>query len=388
MQKIICHTDIGSFNIELFSNKQPHLVDNFLCLVKNGMFESVSFKKNPSDLEFFLKHGFELSYALRHIYSDSLTCELGSLCCKHKDQNINVSNFFILTSSVSDSSYIPFGKVLSNFENFKQSKKILGIDVLTQQRMDEIQIEIFRLITEYAKLSIDKYINVFASTIRYGVFQGVKLDYYNLDALCSDLSLFAVSKFTGQYEIEIESWVKDAIKQNYNKIINIGCSDGYYALGFAAKMPHSKIIAYEQNEVHRLRFEKNIALNSLHNIDVHGFCDIDQFKAILDNVSENILLFLDIEGEEINFLDPNQFKNLKFCDIIVELHDFAYKDIEKIISSRFSNTHKIEIVGQIGRNPHFAELIDLSEPVKLPLFSEYRPPNMKWMRLKAKKNRR
>ena len=168
-------------------------------------------------------------------------------------------------------------------------------------------------------------------------------------------------------------------------VINLGSSDGFYALGLAKNMIQSHVIGFEQNDNYKKRFERNIILNNLSNVEACGLCDLNQFKTVLKNSSKKkTFLFLDIEGSEAEFLDLEKISSLKYCDIIVELHDFVCKDIEAILKSRFEKTHEIEIIAQGGRNPHVQELEFLPEPIKFILMAEYRPPNMKWMNLTSK----
>ena len=52
-------------------------------------------------------------------------------------------------------------------------------------------------------------------------------------------------KVIGSYESPIHYWITDAISQSYDRILNIGCGEGYYAVGFSLKSPASRVYGYD-----------------------------------------------------------------------------------------------------------------------------------------------
>ena len=72
-----------------------------------------------------------------------------------------------------------------------------------------------------------------------GPFQGMK---YIATSNGSQL----LPKILGSYEEPIHEWVRErALAWQYETIIDVGCAEGYYAVGFALKSPKSKIIAFD-----------------------------------------------------------------------------------------------------------------------------------------------
>ena len=63
-------------------------------------------------------------------------------------------------------------------------------------------------------------------TIAAGPFAKMK---YSFESHGSSI----VPKLVGSYEAPLESWIEEAIKNGYNRIIDIGCAEGYYAVGLA-----------------------------------------------------------------------------------------------------------------------------------------------------------
>jgi hypothetical protein len=62
---------------------------------------------------------------------------------------------------------------------------------------------------------------------------------------------------------------------------------------------------------------------------------------------EKTLLFVDIEGAEREFLDPNNCSALKKFDILVEVHELP--EVEEVLKDRFGSTHIIERRAQTDR---------------------------------------
>jgi hypothetical protein len=54
-----------------------------------------------------------------------------------------------------------------------------------------------------------------------------------------------VAKIIGTYEQPLQPYISDAIDQKYETILNIGCAEGYYAVGMARAMPKTKIWAFD-----------------------------------------------------------------------------------------------------------------------------------------------
>src|ERR1044072_5114497 len=57
-----------------------------------------------------------------------------------------------------------------------------------------------------------------------------------------------VPKLLGSYESELHSTLEEIIDRNYQKIIDIGCAEGYYAVGLALKNPKTKIHAFDTDQ--------------------------------------------------------------------------------------------------------------------------------------------
>ena len=50
-----------------------------------------------------------------------------------------------------------------------------------------------------------------------------------------------VPKLIGSYECELHALVEQLCRIQYSQVVDVGCAEGYYAVGFAMRMPGSKV---------------------------------------------------------------------------------------------------------------------------------------------------
>ncbi len=194
-------------------------------------------------------------------------------------------------------------------------------------------------------------------------------------------------KLFGTYEKELWSIIEQLCKYDFKTVVNVGSAEGYYAVGFALRLPHANIEAFEAVEINRHHILAMAALNNVSNkIHVHGLCDFNGLTNVMKN-DPLPLVIMDIEGAESILLDPLAIPKLKTAHIVVELHDFIFPEIGDILTERFITTHKIQEIWSTER-----KLDDL--PISFPkaihwyikksfinLMSEKRPGAMRWFYL-------
>jgi tRNA G46 methylase TrmB len=56
-----------------------------------------------------------------------------------------------------------------------------------------------------------------------------------------------IAKLLGCYEQPLLPYIEQAIQEAYPTILNIGCAEGYYAVGMARRMPDTKVLAFDLN---------------------------------------------------------------------------------------------------------------------------------------------
>jgi hypothetical protein len=198
-------------------------------------------------------------------------------------------------------------------------------------------------------------------------------------------------KWLGSYEAEIQDFVCELCESGYETIVNIGSAEGYYAVGFARTGAASRIFAFDIDPFARRALAALAQMNGVADrIEIRKICT---WNVLNDLRSEKQLLFVDIEGAEMDLLDPGECDVLRRSDILVELHpsrDIGKENkIEETISNRFAATHAIRRRQQTDRsewiaaNRHIWER-RLSEEEVIRATNEFRTGNQVWLWMKSK----
>ena len=156
-----------------------------------------------------------------------------------------------------------------------------------------------------------------------------------------------IAKLLGCYEQPLLPFIEEAIQANYPTILNIGCAEGYYAVGMARRMPQTKVLAFDLNpkaqETCKALAEKN------------GVADRVQIGALFkpedfaNYAGQPVLLLCDIEGAERELLNPDESPALKGMDIIMESHEGLLPGITEEIIRHFQDSHTITLVQDNGQ---------------------------------------
>ncbi len=149
-------------------------------------------------------------------------------------------------------------------------------------------------------------------------------------------------KILGSYEEPIQEWVREVIEdKKYQNILVIGCAEGYYACGFALRLPNTTITAYDIEEKARENINELKEINKLTNIEIKAECTHEELNL---KSRPNTLVFCDIEGFEKILLDPIKVPNLKYVDMIIETHDCFIPNVTEELVERFYLTHTMRII--------------------------------------------
>jgi hypothetical protein len=156
-----------------------------------------------------------------------------------------------------------------------------------------------------------------------------------------------IAKLLGCYEQPLQPFIESAIKSDYATVLNIGCAEGYYAVGMARRMPKTRVMAYDLNpkaqEVCGALAQKNGVEDR---VSIAGLFEPEDFAAYAD---QHVLLMCDIEGAERDLLDPERSPALKGMDMIVESHECLTAGITQTLIDRFKPTHAITLVQDNGQ---------------------------------------
>ena len=172
--------------------------------------------------------------------------------------------------------------------------------------------------------------------VRNGPFAGLN---YTRKAAGSALA----PKLVGSYESELHPLWAQVLKRSYDLVVDIGCAEGYYAVGLAKHLSGKpKIVAFDMDFEARLLCRELSIINGVSDrVEVLGECDVNALKRVLKG---RALIVCDCEGAEVDLLQPNQIAALKEADIVVELHDFLRAGITQTLTERFATTHDIQLI--------------------------------------------
>lgn len=190
-------------------------------------------------------------------------------------------------------------------------------------------------------------------------------------------------KLVGSYELEIHPAVEAAIGRGPARVINIGCGEGYYAAGFARRLPGARIHAFDTDIVARRRTRRLARENGVAGrVEVAGHCRPSDLARLAGPGS---LIVCDCEGCEIGLLDPARVPGLAATDVIVELHDFLDPTISATLLERFRATHEIEIYSMADRSALSSPTLDALGPARRAnALWEGRPEGMQWAWLRTR----
>lgn len=214
-------------------------------------------------------------------------------------------------------------------------------------------------------------------TVLHGPFEG--LVYPSMRSKSSSL----YSKFIGSYEKELEGEFERVIKSNYEQIIDIGCAEGYYAVGFAIKMPNVKVYAYDIDAEARSLTKQMAQLNRVDKqVIVEPNCDANTLKNF--DYSKKTLILSDCEGYERFLFKEENIHAFKNVDLIIETHDWVDINISTNLENLFKDTHDIEIIQSVSdvfkaKNYKYSELKDLDLKAKYRFFEEGRRFVDEWL---------
>jgi len=186
-------------------------------------------------------------------------------------------------------------------------------------------------------------------------------------------------KLLGTYEMELAPVIEGIIGKPPAQVVNIGAAEGYYAVGLAWRMSSTRVVAFEvQQARHKLLKDFAAANGVAERIEVRGACLPDSLNDALQAGASTVVI-CDVEGAEVELLDPHEVPALRLADILVELHDFVNPDVESVLRERFAPTHGIsEIRARPRRTLDWTAKVQFGRDATLALLDERRPGGMRW----------
>jgi hypothetical protein len=225
---------------------------------------------------------------------------------------------------------------------------------------------------------------IFATrTIMHGVFAGMK--YPELTSINSAL----FPKLLGSYEKEIEPLLEVICDNQYSEIVDIGCAEGYYAVGLAMRIKTAKVFAFDTN-IDAIRLCNEMAqLNDVSKRVITGsFCDAQTLLNL--PLTKRALIISDCEGYEKELFSKDTVPFLAQYELLIEVHDFIDIEISSYLRELFELTHNIEVYSSIddikkAQQYAYKELESFSLEEKKQILREGRPAIMEWFYMEPRK---
>lgn len=213
-------------------------------------------------------------------------------------------------------------------------------------------------------------------TVQNGPFRGMK---YTSQSYGSSL----LPKLIGTYESELHPAIEELLRNDYSTIIDIGCAEGYYAVGLGMRCPRAQVFAFDTAPSARQLCTQLAEINGIANrIHIDGFCDGAKLASLCN--ARRALVISDCEGYEYLLFTEDVVPALSRHDLIIEAHDFINIEITSKLRERFSLTHEIESIKSTDdiQKAHTYQS-DLLRPfdtiTRKLILAERRPAIMEWL---------
>jgi SAM-dependent methyltransferase len=182
----------------------------------------------------------------------------------------------------------------------------------------------------------------------------------------------------GAYEASLHPVVETVIARAYAQILDIGCAEGYYAVGLARRMPATTVHARDTDPRAR---DLCLALARANGVEdrIKLGPEVTPADFALCEAAPTFIL-CDIEGVEGALLHPSRAPGLRRADILVEVHEGMRPGLLAALTDRFTPTHTVTRIDRSLRPdllPDWAQ--DLSDLDRLLLLWEWHASPTPWL---------
>jgi len=201
--------------------------------------------------------------------------------------------------------------------------------------------------------------------VQSGPFAGLK---YTKSAV---LGRHVTPTLLGTYERQIYPFL-EAAAQRCDLVIDVGCAEGYFALGLARM--GKRVIAFDADPHERKVFREMAAANQVSDrVSLHSWCTPGRLIELVRG-QRHTLIISDIDGGELDLFTPEVVSAIKGCDLIIEMHG---KDAAE------NSTFVRRFAGDVQILDHPTELAGVTRLAFLGadaarMAAEYRPPQQ-WL---------
>jgi hypothetical protein len=156
-----------------------------------------------------------------------------------------------------------------------------------------------------------------------------------------------IARLLGTYESELHAAIEAFARSDIECVLDVGCAEGFYAVGFARRMPQATVYAYDTSKAARRACAAMAQANGVAERVVLR----EEFRPedLMALAGRKCLLFIDAEGAEDELLDLTRGPPLAKTSVIVETHPGARPGVTERLTERFAATHDIVRIDQQGK---------------------------------------
>jgi hypothetical protein len=218
--------------------------------------------------------------------------------------------------------------------------------------------------------------------VRNGPFKGMK--YPGKHSVGSAL----FPKLLGSYESELHKIISLCVNKKYTDIVDIGCAEGYYAVGMAMRLPDTNIYAYDTDSKALNLTNAMFKINNINQDRVFTGKLCDEKTLMSVPLKNKALIISDCEGYEKYLFTKKSLKFLSIHDLLIEVHDIFDIETSSYLSKLFKNTHKLTIIYSVddiqkAKTYNYKEINDYDLATKKILLEEGRGSIMEWFYLES-----
>ncbi|WP_165837176.1 methyltransferase [Phenylobacterium hankyongense] len=199
-------------------------------------------------------------------------------------------------------------------------------------------LRVLRLLGQWrSQMLANTYLKHQGATIYGGPFRGMQ---YVSAATEGAL----IPRLLGTYESELHPYLAAFAAADLDCVVDVGCAEGYYAVGLARMMPQVTVHAHDIDPAAREACAALAARNGVADrVVIGGAFEPQDFEAF---AGRRVLVLMDAEGAELDVLQPALSPALADMSLIVETHDLYRPGTLAAMMERFSATHDIVRVDQ------------------------------------------
>ena len=191
------------------------------------------------------------------------------------------------------------------------------------------------------------------------------------------------AKLLGTYEAELYSFIERVLTSGPKTVIDIGCAEGFYAIGCAQRLPGVRVVAADLSGAARELCARMAQLNKVgERVDIVGRVTRQDLLGL--GCKPAGWLIADCEGGEEELFDPEVFSQYAAWFILIELHEFLVPGIEDRLITEVRRTHDVQVIDSVDdyrRERHWPRPCLAGLPIEIhhEFYREGRPGLMRWI---------